>query len=191
MSPILGIWASQNYSRYTLPTSYESIATTTVGSGGSSQIDFNSISSDYTHLQIRYLARGTSNDAASFNYLRMNGSSTSSDYIYLHYIQGNGSSVLAGAATSSNQVYGGRISAALAGSSRFAVGIIDILDYKNTNKYKTVRILSGYDDNGSGDLVFSSGAYIKTTAISSLSLLPGSGSFVQYSQFALYGIRGE
>jgi len=34
VSPILGIWASQNYSRYSLPTSFESIATVTVGSGG-------------------------------------------------------------------------------------------------------------------------------------------------------------
>ena len=36
-------------------SSYESIATTTVGAGGSSSISFTSIPSTYTHLQVRGL----------------------------------------------------------------------------------------------------------------------------------------
>ena len=52
--PILGIIASQDYNRVT--NSYESIATVTVGSGGSSSLTFSSIPATYTHLQIRYMA---------------------------------------------------------------------------------------------------------------------------------------
>ena len=56
--PILGIIAS---SRLTAaPNSYESIYTTNVGSGGVADVTFNSIPATYTHLQIRYIARGTS-----------------------------------------------------------------------------------------------------------------------------------
>ena len=37
-----------------MPGSYESIATVSVGSGGTSSADFTSVPSTYTHLQIRY-----------------------------------------------------------------------------------------------------------------------------------------
>ena len=40
-------------------TSYESIATVTVGAGGSSSISFTSIPSTYKHLQIRAITRDT------------------------------------------------------------------------------------------------------------------------------------
>ena len=36
-------------------TAYESIATVTVGAGGSSSVTFSSIPSTYQHLQIRYI----------------------------------------------------------------------------------------------------------------------------------------
>ena len=38
-------------------TSYESIATVTVGSGGAANVEFTSIPADYTHLQIRGIGR--------------------------------------------------------------------------------------------------------------------------------------
>ena len=64
MAPILGIWASQNYSRYSITGSYESIATVTVGSGGSSYIEFTSIPGTYTHLQIRGILRNTGSSSS-------------------------------------------------------------------------------------------------------------------------------
>jgi hypothetical protein len=36
-------------------------------------------------------------------------------------------------------------------ASVYSAGVIDILDYANTNKYKTMRILDGTDANGSGE----------------------------------------
>jgi hypothetical protein len=56
MSLILGILDSGVAAS---TNSYESIATVTVGSGGASEVEFTSIPSTYTHLQIRALARNT------------------------------------------------------------------------------------------------------------------------------------
>ena len=68
--------------------------------------------------------------------------------------------------------------------------IIDILDYKDTNKYKTLRGLGGNDANGSGYVSFNSGSWRSTSAITSIKLYPDTGSFNTYSHFALYGIKG-
>jgi len=78
----------------------------------------------------------------------------------------------------------------------FGVGIIDILDYANTNKYKTLRgvlglSLNAADASGSfGRVNMSSGSWRNTNAISSITLYPTLGTgFTQYSSFALYGIK--
>jgi hypothetical protein len=65
---------------------------------------------------------------------------------------------------------------------------LDILDYKDTNKYKTVRDLSGLDANGSGGVEFGSGLWMNTAAINTLKVY-AIGNLVQYTQFALYGVK--
>ncbi len=179
MSPILGIWASQNYTR----NSYESIATVTVGSGGSANIDFTSIPSTYKHLQIRAIY---CNSVASNIRIRFN-SDTGSNYNY-HILYGNGTSALAGAASTDTTF--GYINYQ-ASTTVFSAGVIDILDYTNTNKNTTVRSLTGIDTNGSGTVMLSSSLWLNTAAITSIRLLPESGGNIsQYSHFALYGIKG-
>ena len=56
-APLLGILAS-SYPQAPA-TNFDSIATVTVGAGGSSSITFSSIPSTYTHLQIRFMAKET------------------------------------------------------------------------------------------------------------------------------------
>jgi hypothetical protein len=73
----------------------------------------------------------------------------------------------------------------------FTVAVIDILDYSNTNKYTTIRTLQGYDSNGSGNIRFNSGLWMNTAGVTDIKIFPdGAASFVQYSHFALYGIKG-
>jgi hypothetical protein len=68
---------------------------------------------------------------------------------------------------------------------------MDILDYANTSKNKTIRMLSGNDRNGSGDIILISGLWASTSAINQIDLrLESAANFAQYSQFALYGIKG-
>jgi hypothetical protein len=180
--PILGILASS------VPVAagdYESIATVTVGSGGSSSITFSSIPSTYAHLQLRVITQvsTTARFGTSFN-----SDTTLSNY-RTHYLYGTGSAAAAGTGASS---WG--IGAAEVSSSSFGAAVIDILDYKDTNKYKTIRSLSGYDTNGGGLMVLYSGLWMSTSAISSMTIYPAEnstsgGTFSQYSHFALYGIK--
>jgi hypothetical protein len=82
--------------------------------------------------------------------------------------------------------------AATAASNVFGAVIIDILDYKDTNKYKTVRGNSGFDTNNAstGAVVrLNSGLWLNTSAITSIKGIMNSGNIAQHSQFALYGIR--
>ena len=179
MSPILGIFASQGR---VATNSYESIATVLVGAGGSSTITFSSIPSTFKHLQLRYIYQGQGELL-----MTMNGDNTTSNYIR-HFLYGNGASASAG--SQETPAYVGYMDSVATNS--FSGGVCDILDYTNTNKQRVVRTLVGNDRNGTGDLVFYSGMpKSSTTAISSLRVVLSSGSNIaQYSQFALYGIRG-
>jgi hypothetical protein len=67
--------------------------------------------------------------------------------------------------------------------------VVDLLDYANVNKNKTVRSLTGGDNNGSGYILLYSGLWQSTSAISSISIYPETGNFAQYSSFALYGVK--
>jgi hypothetical protein len=164
-----------------LPSDFESIATVTVGSGGSSSISFTSIVGTYSHLQIRGLM-GCSGGAGSSVNVSFNGNTTSTDY-YFHRLQGTGSAAASGSGNIRRLLDNG-------GSSTYFQGaVIDILDYSNTNKFKTSRALAGYDANGSGTISLTSNLWKFTNAITQIDLSPDSGTFVQYSSFALYGIK--
>jgi hypothetical protein len=187
VSPILGIYASQISGHLFAPSgAYDSIATVNVGSGGTSSITFSSIPSTYTHLQIRAFT-GTATYWSNAGYLAFNGDTTTSNYND-HAIYGSGASV-ASYYDSTNQglFYLGK------STSGFDAAVIDILDYTNTNKYKVSRSLFGYDVNGAtGYVGLASGLWRNTAAISSITITAGgAGDFAQYSQFALYGIKGN
>ena len=167
-------------------SAYDSIATTTVSTPVSSVI-FSSIPSTYKHLQLRFLAGSATTNQDVF--ATFNGDSTSANYS-LHYLYGGGSGAAAGGST----LNAGHISAGFVDTSGtgFGVGIVDILDYADTNKYKTTRTLTGYDANGSGACILYNGLWKSTSAITSITLvINNSRNFIQYSSFALYGIKGD
>ena len=165
--------------------SYESISTVTVGAGGSSSIDFTSIPSTYKHLQIRVAALTSS---SADTYIRVNTLTTGYPQ---HILYGTGSTASSYADTSS---YSGFVWLLNGSGTTTApvVGIIDVLDYSATTKNKTFKSINGWDANGSGQIQLSSGfsTSLGTSAITSISIVRSSGSFSQYSSFALYGIKG-
>ena len=79
-----------------------------------------------------------------------------------------------------------------AGANIFGVGIVDILDYTNTNKNKVFRSINGDDLNGEGFASLTSGVWNSTSAITSITFgsVDGGTNMPQYSTFALYGIKG-
>ena len=162
--------------------SYESIATVTVGSGGSSTVTFSSIPSTYKHLQIRAMTMASA--GATTNGITWINSDTTGTNYYTHNLTGNGSSAAAGAYNYPyTPFFGG-------GTSAPQGMVMDLLDYADTNKYKTLRILSGYDANGSGNISLTSQLWKNTAAITNVQFAVTSGNWAQYSSFALYGIKG-
>jgi hypothetical protein len=179
-----------------IPSDYESIATVNVGAGGTASMSFTSIPSTYTHLQLRINARSTSTSANGIVMgMRFNGD-TGSNYS-LHYAsayQGIASGVESGAIANANQMYAAVFAADGNATSIFGSAFVDILDYKNTNKSKTIRSLTGYDINGStsgySSTTLYSGNWRSNSAITSIEFTLVAGNYAQYSSFALYGIRG-
>ena len=166
------------------PNSYESIATVTVGGGGSSAIDFISIPATYTHLQIRLIAQKLTSSTNGL--MRFNSDATGTNY-YVHGIEAGGSTA-DGYATND---FPRAVANVPTTANVFAVSIVDVLDYANTNKYKTIRTLNGFEAGGSGIITYASGLWKNINAITDIRIYPTSGNFAQYSQFALYGIKGS
>jgi hypothetical protein len=172
---------------------FESISTVTVGSGGAATITFSSIPSTYKHLQLRGNARdaragfGNSNLNIRFN------SDTGSNYSR-HKLEGDGGAAAAGGTGSSTWIVSNGCAGAGAPTNTFSGHIIDILDYSNTNKNKTLRGLDGVDINGTvsgygGVIELFSGCWLSTAAITSITLIPGEANLAQNTTFALYGIK--
>lgn len=163
---------------------YDSLATVTVPSGGVADITFAGIPSTYKHLQIRGSVLGSSLNQDII--AQFNGVTASSNYS-LHELRGTGSSVNVSAAANTTGFY---VATNALTTTDPAVFVMDILDYANTSKNKTSRILQGRDSNGSGSISLFSGLYYGTTnAITSIRMYPSAGNFNQYSSFALYGIN--
>jgi len=184
-STLVGAWVGNGL--VTNLGDFESIATTTVGSGGQATITFSSIPATYKHLQLRMISRGTGTAEFTIR-VRLNGD-TGSNYTN-HFLEGDGTSAISGSNISGTymNLYVQPKSSALA--NVFGGFVVDVLDYANTNKYKTVRHLGGYDANGSGYIDLDSGLWMNSSAITSIELTTGATSFAEYSSFALYGIKG-
>jgi hypothetical protein len=191
--PIVGSFAGASARAYGLGAGvaigdFESIATTVL-TGNQSTINFTSIPQTYTHLQLRIIGRNNQVGTNQKEYwkLQFNSDTTNNNY-RRHEIFGNGAAPAAAAYQDGGISLGPTPNA----TSTFSVHIADILDYANTNKYKTVRNIAGYDGNGFGEVHFNSGIWISTSAITTINLNPfisGSNSFTQYTSIALYGVK--
>jgi hypothetical protein len=159
------------------------LATYTVPSGGVSSITFAGLPTggQYSHLQLR-VTLATWATGGNSDYMRINGDS-GSNYTW-HYLVGSGSSASAGSSTGQTGV------PSFFSTPTVSPRIYDILDYANTNKYKTIRSLVGGDANGSGYIWFQSSLWLNTAAITSLTFNIDSNNIPQYSQFSLYGVKG-
>jgi len=173
---------------------YESIATTIVGSGGTSAITFTSIPSTYKHLQVRAILRSTyTGNPTDFMSMKFNSDGTSTNYS-VHRLTGTGSGNATAGASANDFYLPFDYPASSITSGVFSAMVVDILDYKSTNKNKTSRILTGYDANGSGSINLISHAWYNSgSAITSIEFKDYTfygANFAQYSHFALYGIKG-
>lgn len=190
MTPILGIIAS---SRLGAPaTAFESIATSTP-SAGATELTFSSIPGTFQHLQIRCISRR--NDAGSSigtDLIRFN-SDTGTNYTW-HRLWGDGSTVTADGTTGASGIQFCRSTGATDTANIYGVAIADILDYASTTKNKTVRSITGRDHNNAGAtagaIYLTSGVWLNTNAVTSITIWFNGNTIASGSTFALYGIRG-
>lgn len=161
--------------------SYFPIASYTVPSGGQTTVTFAGIPQTYSHLQLRMTTKD--NTGLASQSIRINGD-TGSNYAY-HRMYGDGATTNASGAAS--------LDIAIIGisSTQFGSTIMDFLDYTDVNKYKSIKSLSGFDNNGSGWVGLWSGLWQSKNAITSIQLQTGIGtqSWTEYSKFALYGVN--
>ena len=195
MSPVIDLIGSAKgfgWGALTASSSYESISSFTAV-GGETTITLSSIPATYKHLQLRYISKDTyaASDGSQASNIYFNGD-TGSNYA-AHRLRANGTAVAAsgnGPQTGIDRdsilnVYGNL-------ANYYAAGIIDIIDYASTTKYKTLRAFSGADINvdGPGKVVLSSGLWMNTAAITSISINGWITACAAGSIFALYGIKG-
>lgn len=165
---------------------FESIATAT-GTGSSATVTFSSIPSTYQHLQLRW----TSRVSTTFSTVRIRFNSDSgSNYAY-HDLVGGGSSASASGSASATFNYLGFTPGTSYLSNTTSVGVVDIHDYASTTKNKTLRNFSGFDTNGDGSVYLTSGLWMNTNAINTITIInAASSNWTTATQFALYGIKG-
>jgi hypothetical protein len=170
--------------------SYESIMTVTVGAGGQATISFTSIPATYKHLQLRGILKDSRNVGVLSNAYMQFNSDSGSNYAN-HNLYGEGSGVASEAQTSMTSMLFANIASATTTANMFAGFVTDILDYTSTTKNKTIRTLGGADNNGSGQIYLKSGLWMNSgSAVTTITLTPLVANFTQYSQVALYGIKG-
>jgi hypothetical protein len=169
-------------------SSYESIATVTLGSD-SNTITFSSIPSTYTHLQFRILAKDTAGSVGYHLEWRFN-SDGGANYPS-HALQGDGSSATAAGYT--GLTYGTAvniIATASHNANTYSGVIMDVQDYASTTKNKTVRVFGGYDNNGSGVVGLDSSVWLSTSAITSVVFTSDGPNYKSGTSISLYGIKG-
>ena len=186
MTPILGIMASSITKSKIATGAFESIATAT-GTGSSGTITFSSIPSTYKALQIRtnFIV-----SAATTVWVRLNGD-TAANYTGHGLVGSQGTATVYGN-TGQNYIVFAGMSAGQIGTTTYpTTAIVDILDYTNTSKNKTVKGISGTEFNATGGEVdLSSGLWVNTAAITSITIgNTSSANFSTSSTFALYGIN--
>jgi hypothetical protein len=146
-------------------------------------MEFTSIPQTYTDLCLVVSGRSSANEAGNgaIMIIRPNGSSSNGS---IRYLQGDGS-----AASSSTDTYiWARLNSSSYTASTFANTSVYIANY-TASTAKSISIDSVNENNATANrMVITAGLWNDTTAISSITILPEGGNFVQYSSATLYGI---
>jgi hypothetical protein len=167
-----------------MATTYEIIASVTVGSGGAADIEFTSIPATYTDLVILSSLR-TDTTGDNFDGIRMTFNSTSANRS-TRRLYGTGSSVNSSA---NSYIVGSMASTALNTSNTFGNGLCYIPNYAGST-YKSSSTDAVSENNGTTALAdFDAGLWSDTSAITSIQLTSeNAGNFVEHSTAYLYGI---
>ena len=169
-----------------MPDTFIKIASVTVGSGGASSIDFTSIPSTYTDLQLVFTARNTGSSNV-FTQMTFNGNTSSYSYRGLY---GSGSAASSFSASAAF-IYVGDMDLSTYTANTFSSESVYIPNYAGSNN-KSVSIDSVNENNATAAAAYlTAGLWSNTAAINRITLTPGGGNYAQYSTAVLYGIKNS
>ena len=174
-----------------MATTYEAIATVTVGSGGSSSIEFSSIPQTYTDIQLLMSLRTNIASPQDQVNMRVNFDLTAGIYAYRRLVgEGASPSTTSGSA---NNLEMNWAPAANQTANVFGQHSIYFADYASSSKYKSMVIQIVNEGNSSQVFgqVLQAGLYSSNTAITSIQIYCFGSIFVQYSTATLYGIKNS
>jgi hypothetical protein len=158
-------------------------------------MDFANIPQTFTHLQIKTFLRMQANQGVPYDLtITVNGANPTQ--FAFHRLSGNGAG-----ASSANYINDNLfrvpliVPNAFHTSNVFGTAVIDILDYNNASKGKTLRAIGGQDVNGgtepnAGWANLTSSMWSSLSAITSLSFA-SFGNFAIGSRVDLYGITSN
>ena len=175
-----------------MPTTYQKIASVTVGSGGASNIDFTNIPATYNDLSIVYSLRGA--NANTMSYVNINLNNSTSGYSN-RSIFGTSTVMYTYTYNTLQYLWGGIHQGGSTTSNTFGNGQIYIPQYASTSTAKSLIIDQVSENNAtSADAAFAlinGGLWNNTAAITSVKLTNELGNWVQHSTATLYGIKNS
>jgi len=173
-----------------MASTYEKIATTTLGSAVAS-VSFTSISGTYTDLVIIANVQGQSNGCNIQIWFNGDGSSTNYSSSTLYY---TGSTVASTRNSNTAKLnFGTNGGQPFANANQFGLNIYNIQNYSNSTTYKTALGTSrspngGY--TGAGEFDLAVGMWRNTAAITSIDIGVDNSKTMQIgSSFTIYGIK--
>jgi hypothetical protein len=169
-----------------MANTFELIASSTVGSGGASSIDFTSIPSTYTDLCLKLSLRDTNAGAAIDGGIRLNGATT--NYTW-RQLKGNGAAASSSAGTTDTLIYAWLHDGAGATASTFANIDVYIPNYAASTA-KSVSFDGVQENNATtAYVVLSAGLWNNTAAVNQVTIITSATAFAQYSTAYLYGVK--
>jgi hypothetical protein len=164
-----------------MATTYEPIATTTLGSA-TNTITFSSIASSWTDLKIVLVGKAVT---TAYPYLRFN-SDAGANYSEV-WLTGNGSTITSSDQPADNGAFAMPYTSLPSTASTFGIVTYDIFSYGNS-KYKTLLYTRSNDLNGSGFVSRGVCLWRNTSVISTISVL-SIGNMDVGTIATLYGIK--
>jgi hypothetical protein len=168
-----------------MPTTMNLIAKQTVGAGGAASVTFSSIPQTFTDLKVVASTRTNSAQSDNSMDISFNGSSSS---FSARFVYGSGSAAASGTgSTLILQSDGGTATANTFGSAE-----IYIPNYTSTSNAKSYSNDGVTENNATSAIAgLLAGLWSATPAAITSLTLTASGSFVEFSEFSLYGISSN
>jgi hypothetical protein len=168
-----------------MATTYEIIASVTVGSGGAADIDFTSIPQTYTDLNLVISSRDNNSQLYSYTSMQLNGSGATV-YSYRN-VQADGSSASSQSGTGNIAAFYIDTVGNTATANTFGNMSIYFPNYTSSN-FKSFSVDAVTENNGTAAFI-DMGAHLfsDTNAINRITFI-SAGLFLEHSTAYLYGI---